>query len=498
MYRADFVGRSRELEVLDSLWDSNRATLLILYGRRRVGKTRLLTHWLSQRPEQGLYWVAEPASTLTQLRSFSQSLMSFMDPEAEVPGDFSFSTWELALRQLANYAQNRRVALFIDEVTYLIDVDPGFVGVLQKIWDRWLSDSNVMLVLSGSQMGLMQKHLLQYDAPLYGRATAHIQLPPLPYGTTADYFPEYGPADRVAVYGMWGGVPAYWERLDSRQPVLENFRLNVLPAHAWMVDESRILLQDFITDMHNYVGILRAVANGQQTLGEISARTGLDGSKASFYLSVLRDTGFVRRDVPISQRGQDSRRGRYVVTDPYLRFFYRFISAHQSKLALGQTRPVMQQIEDTLSEFLERNTWLEMCRDWTLLAGAHEALPVSVDEVGAEWASNYAVDVVGLREGEPCLVLGDCHWRPEPIGLEEVDALVKKTAPVVTAFGKQTEWRVQYVLFSAAGWTDEAAARADWLVNTSTTARGKQRWRPEGVTMVDLPTVDRDLAAWGV
>ena len=174
VYKRQFVGRSRELEVLDSLWASNRATLLILYGRRRVGKTRLLTHWLGQRPDQGLYWVAEPASSLTQLRSFSQALMSFMDPEAEVPGDFSFSTWELALRQLANFAQNRRVAMFIDEVTYLIDVDAGFVGTLQKIWDRWLSDSNVMLVLSGSQMGLMKKHLLEYEAPLYGRATAHI------------------------------------------------------------------------------------------------------------------------------------------------------------------------------------------------------------------------------------------------------------------------------------------------------------------------------------
>jgi len=496
MYRAEFVGRSRELEILDNLWASNRATLLILYGRRRVGKTRLLTHWLGRLPEQGLYWVAEPASTLTQLRSFSQALMSFMDPDADVPGDFTFSTWELALRQLANYAQNRRVALFIDEVTYLIDVDAGFVGTLQKIWDRWLSDSNVMLVLSGSQMGLMQKHLLEYEAPLYGRATAHIQLPPLPYGTTADYFPEYGPADRVAVYGMWGGVPAYWERLDANRPVLENFRLNVLPAHAWMVDESRILLQDFITDMHNYVGILRAVANGQQTLGEIGQRTGLDGSKASFYLSVLRDTGFVRRDVPISQRGQDSRRGRYVVTDPYLRFFYRFISAHQSKLALGQVGPVMQQIEETLSDFLERNTWLELCRTWTLLAGGHGELPVDVEEVGAEWASSYMIDVVGLNETEQCLVLGDCFWRPGPVGLDELDALVKKTAHVIPK--GDGEWRVQYVLFSSSGWTDEARARADWLVSTSATARGRQRWRPEGVRLVDLPTVDRDLTEWAV
>lgn len=247
--------------------------------------------------------------------------MNFMDPEAEVPPDFTFSTWELAFRQLALFAQTRRVALFIDEITYIIDVDSKFVGVLQKVWDRWLSDSNVMLAFAGSQMGLMRQHLLDYDAPLYGRATSQMQLPPLPYGTTYDYFPEYTAEERVKLYAMWGGVPAYWERLDANLSITDNLRRNILPAHAWMIDESRILLQDFITDLNNYVGILRAISDGQQLMSDISSRTGLNSSKASFYLSVLRDTGFVVRDVPISQRNTDSRRGRYIITDPYLRFF---------------------------------------------------------------------------------------------------------------------------------------------------------------------------------
>ena len=197
MFRAAFVGRSRELQVLNNLWGSSRAALLILYGRRRVGKTRLLTHWLQQQPGRGLYWVAEPTSALSQLRSFSQALMFLMDPEAEVPPDFTFSTWELAFRQLSLYAQGKRIAVFIDEVTYVIDVDPEFVGVLQKVWDRWLSDSNLMLALAGSQMGLMRQHLLDYSAPLYGRATTQIQLPPLPSGTTTAYFPDYAAEQRV-------------------------------------------------------------------------------------------------------------------------------------------------------------------------------------------------------------------------------------------------------------------------------------------------------------
>lgn len=495
MYRTPFVGRSRELEVLDNLWQSARATLLILYGRRRVGKTRLLAHWLNAHEHEGLYWVAEPAAALTQLRSFSRALMSFIDPETEVPDDFTFATWEQALRQLSLYAQERRIAIFIDEVTYLIDVNPDFVGLLQKTWDQWLSQSNVMMALCGSQMGLMQSHLLEYEAPLYGRATAQVKLPPLPFGTTRDYFPNYDAAQRLQVYAMWGGVPAYWERLDPNRPVLENLRLNILPSHSWMVDESRILLQDFIQDLHNYVGILRAIADGEQALGEISDRTGLSGSKASFYLSVLRDTGFVERRVPISQRGTDSRRGRYFVTDPYLRFFYRFLSSNQSKLALGQMEQVLEQIEEHLPAFIRNNTWDELCREWLLRASARGEIPLPVEEVGSEWSKDFEVDVVSIDESGCNFVLGDCLWDTEPAGPEALQALVDKTAAVLPRKGKSS---VYYTLFSASGWTDETHAAAEALLMGAESGRGKKRWQPVGYRLLDLEEVDRDLVAWSV
>lgn len=502
MYRAGFVGRSRELEVLDTLWNSPKAMLLILYGRRRVGKTRLLTHWLRRYPGQGLYWVAEPTSSLSQLRSFSQAIMAFMDPDADIPPEFTFSSWELALRQLARHAQDKRVALFIDEVTYLIDVDSEFVGMLQKIWDHWLSDANLMLVLSGSQMGIMRRHLLDYQAPLYGRATAQMQLLPLPYGATADFFPTYSAADRVALYAMWGGVPAYWERLDGNLSVLENLRQTILPAHSWMVDESRILLSDFITDMHNYVGILRAIADGRQTMGEISKRTGLASAKASFYLSVLRDTGFVTREVPVSHRDrEDSRSGRYIVTDPYLRFFYRFVSANQSKLALGQLQPLLNQIEEDLPTFIEINTWQELAREWLLRAAANGALPVAVDDVGSEWGGGQEIAVVGYSAGSEALVMGDCVWGDAPAGPERVEALLRRAAhavPRTAGGGKAADEAddappVYFVVFSRAGWTAEAQAKAAQLAEGG---RGKRRWQPLGIRLLDLATVDRDLAAW--
>jgi len=493
LFRSPFVGRSRELEVLDNLWESAKATLLILYGRRRVGKTRLLTHWLQRYEKDSLYWVAEPASALTQLRSFSQALMTFVDPQVEVPLDFSFSTWELAFRQLARYAQERRIALFIDEVTYLVDGNPDFVGILQKTWDMWLSDSNLMLVLSGSQMGLMRKHLLDYEAPLHGRASAQMELPPLPYGTTKDYFPDYTAADRLTLYAMWGGVPAYWERLDPALPVMENLRRNILPAHSWMVDESRILLQDFITDLHNYVGIMRAIADGQPAISQISDRTGLTGGKASFYLSVLRDTGFVVRKVPITQRGKDSRRGRYFVTDPYLRFFYQFMSAHQSQLALGQLQPILESIQEGLPSFIDNNTWQELCREWLLMASANGEIPVPVEEVGSEWTNNYALDVVGISDADNVLVLGNCFWEETPVGPEIVEELVRRTSTIVPK--NNDLWSVYYVVFSACGWTEEARAEAQQAIAQ---AGQPNRWVPAGISLLDLEKVDADLNRWSV
>ncbi|MFO7684369.1 MAG: ATP-binding protein [Chloroflexota bacterium] len=495
MFRTAFVGRSRELETLDRLWASERAALLILYGRRRVGKTRLLAQWLEAHAEDGFYWVAEPASPLSQLRSFSQALMSFMDPEVEIPPDFTFASWELAFRQVSTFAQNRRVAVFIDEITYLIDSDAKFVGLLQKVWDRWLSDANIMLAMAGSQMGMMRKHLLDYDAPLYGRATATVELPALPYGTMGEYFPDYSAEERVSVFAMWGGVPAYWERLEPTQAVMENLRQIILPGNAWMVDESRILLQDFITDLHHYVGVMRAIADGQQAMSYISKRTGLPSSKVSFYLSVLRDTGFVAREIPVTQLGTDSRRGRYRVTDPYLRFFYRYISAYQSKLALGQYGPALDLIEESLPAFIEANTWQELCREWLLRASANGLIPVPIEEVGGEWTNNFDIDVAGISETEKSMVLGDCFWRDAPMGPDVISELVQNINVILP---KDDEvWQVYVTMFASSGWTDEAQEQARNIVLAGSN-RGRRRWRSFGIRLLDLPAVDADLTQWSI
>ena len=397
--KPSFVGREAELQLLDRLWARPEATLLILYGRRRVGKTRLLTYWLrqgdagetgqEQTARRVLYWVAEPSSARDQLRSFSQAVYNFANPQAPAPEDFTYANWQQAWQQVAALAQIERLGLLLDEFTYLLEIDPSIAGQLQNLWDQTLSRSNLFLVICGSHLGMMLRHTLSYQAPLYGRATAQLRLQPLPFGMTARYFPGFDADERVAIYAIWGGIPAYWERLDPAATLSDNIRHELLTANNLMQAEPRLLLQDFVNEPHNYVGILRAIANDARTQGEIAAFSGLAQGHVSQYLSILQDAGFVERRVPVTQ-GERTRLGRYHIVDPYLRFYYRFLASRQSQLALGIQEQSLAEIKRHLRDFIGANTWEELCREWLLRASAQQAVPVLVDQVGSAWTARRA------------------------------------------------------------------------------------------------------------
>lgn len=490
-----FIGRKDELDLVNRLWDSNQSELIILYGRRRIGKTRLLTHWMNEHREHGLYWMAEPTSAVDQLRSFSQAIANFADPDEPAPLDFTYANWEQALKQVALLARGQRLALFIDEITYLMDINPSIIGTFQKVWDHRLTDSNVLLALSGSQMGLMQKELLSYQAPLYGRSTAQVRLSPLPFGVTAQYFPDYTSKERVAMYAIYGGVPAYWERLDPNISVMENVQIQLRPSNAWMLDEHRLLLQDFITDLYNYVGIMRAMANGAQTLSEIGKMNGLSSTHMTSYLGILRETGFVERKVPVTQRNTKSRLGRYQVTDPYLRFYYRFLAAYQSKLAMGQQEQVLHSIEENMPEFIQAGTWQELCQEWLLRASSRGILPIPIEEVGGEWKRNFNIDVVGISETEKSIILGCALWRDEPGRLNDIQEVIRLTGNVIP---KTEDWKVHYVCFSANGWTQDAMNQAESLLVEEKGSRSRIRWEFTGIRLLDLNEVDHDLIEWSI
>jgi AAA+ ATPase superfamily predicted ATPase len=489
MEKAPFIGRERELNLIHRLWQSQKAELLILYGRRRVGKTRLLTHWLEVDQPRALFWVAEPTSAYDQLRSFSQAVYNFANPGLPAPDNFTYASWAQAFQQIARLAQDERLAVIIDEFTYLMAVEAGISGVLQNTWDHTFKETNLFLAISGSHIGMMERDLLSYQAPLYGRATALLKLQPMPFADTREFFPRYRPDERVAVYAMLGGIPAYWERFDPAASIDQNIRNQFLETNTLLQDEPRLLLQDFVSEAHNYVAILRAIAFGNRTPKEIAGFTGLTDKHVPAYLSKLVDTGFVERRTPVTAPAS-TRSGRHYITDPFLRFYFRFLSRRQAQLALGVQDQALEEIKRHLLDFIGTHTWEELCQEWVLRAGAQGKLPFSPDQVGSVWTKNAQVDVVGINSMEKTLILGECKWSPKEMGRSVLRVLVEKTVEVVPGDGK---WKVAYLGFARGGWTAEAQQYANELAKRD--LKG-ENWQVAGMQLLDLQQVDHDLAGW--
>ena len=437
----EFVGREQELSLLDAQWQAPGARFLVLYGRRRVGKTALLVNWIERSGNRTLYWVASPTSAAAQLRSFSQAVYEFANPGVVVSDDFTYTSWEQAWREIANSARQGRLALFIDEFTYLLEVTPGIAGQLQNFWDQVLSKADLFLCLSGSHLGMMKRTFLSYQAPLYGRATTQIHLQPLPFGLSGAYFPHYTPVDRVAIYAMFGGIPAYWERIDPGKSVSQNIKTQLLSANNLMQAEPALLLHDFVSDLHNYVAILTAIANGARTPKEIAAVAGLPNVQVPKYLSVLAEAGFVERRVSITA-ASTSRTGRHHITDPYLRFYFRFLAARQRQFALKIQDSALAEISRHLIDFIGTHTWEELCREWVLRAGAVGALPFMPDEVGSVWNRTAQVDVAGINTMEKTLILGECKWTLEAVSRKVIAEFVEEKAARVVP--EQGQWRVYF------------------------------------------------------
>ncbi len=484
-----FIGRKQEIEALNTFWQRNGASLLVVYGRRRVGKTSLLTHWLQTQPiPHALYWVAQPSSAADQLRQFSQAVYRFENPDGTSLETFSYQSWEQALEQVARLAETKRLTLIIDEFTYLLARSPELAGLFQNVWDHLLKQRNLFLIICGSHLGMMQRHVLAYQAPLYGRASAQMHVQPLPFGSTQAYFPAYDAAERVAIYAMFGGVPAYWERIEQSLSISENIRQQLLSPNNLMQAEPRLLLQDFVREPDNYISIFSAIANGYRTQKEMKTFTGLAQGHISSYLNVLESANFIERRIPITA-GARSRQSRYHITDPYLRFYYRFLTARQSQLALGVQEPALAEIRRHLLDFIGTYTWEEICREWVLRAGAAGKLSYLADQVGSYWDKTVQVDVVGINRMEKTLILGECKWSPKQMGTDILKTLVTKTEKVVP---NQGNWRVLYVGMARGGWSSSGQSYAGRKAAVSS---GKN-WQATDAVLVDLNQIDTELASW--
>lgn len=462
-----FTGRKRELQALEHFYNTPEAGLMILFGRRRVGKTSLLTHFMEgkQIMEErgsggGFYWMATTHNSVYQLRDFSQAIFRY-DPRftAAPPADFTFPDWEAAFRHLAEaVAQFPEPQLVvIDEFTYLVRNEPAITSLLQKLWDHHLSKiANLRLVLTGSLVGMMEREVISYQAPLYGRATSLLRLRPLPYAALIELFPERRADERVAIYAVTGGVPAYLNLFSRAKSFLSALRKECLIPGSIMLGDPAVMLHEQLKEPQSFESILSVIANGYHKWGDIAKMAGIAETSLGHYLRILEELELAERRDPIFAK-PEGKKGQYYLQDHFLQFYYRFLVPHLSKIDRGYLDVVVDQIFQDLRPFIGTHVFEELCREWTLAAGVTGLLGFDPEVVGSYWQQyrgrGVQLDVVAGNQRLKKLFIGEAKWGRGNVSRAILTDLIErsKRMPQVVE-----GWHVQYALFSREGFTEAA------------------------------------------
>lgn len=428
-----FLDRDRELEFLQRRFGSSRAELLIIYGRRRVGKTELLRRFCEGKPH--LFFVGSQTTTEEQLRDFSRVVAAL--PGSPLPPGAVFGSWQDAIRVLDSLGHKRRFVAVLDEFPYLLAAEPGLASIIQNLWDHSLRRSKLCLILCGSQVSVMESEVLGQTSPLYGRRTGQWQVDPLAVHDIARFFPAYPPEDVIRTYGIVGGMPAYVTQFDPEAPLAENVIRHILSRGTFLYDEVDFLLMQELRDVARYHAALSALAAGTTQLHEIArAMFGPAGGNPIQYLNRLRNLHIVERVVPATVRQPDrAKHVIYRISDPFVRFWFRFAAPNRSALEQGRSREVWEQrIRPQLDQHMGP-IFEQVARQHVWRLAATGSLPITPDHVGTWWDREEELDVVAVRHETREAWLAECLWSSSQVHPRELDELTRKAAHFQTRTG---------------------------------------------------------------
>ncbi|MBN1889443.1 MAG: ATP-binding protein [Thermoflexales bacterium] len=469
---ASFVNRELELQGLNRFIEQPGAHFVVVYGRRRVGKTTLLTTWAEQSGLPTLYWVAKRDPARALMANLAQTVYAWEHGLDQADIEIHPPSWEAVFQMIAQAVGSRRAIVILDELPYALQQDAGMGSHIQAAWDHMFKDSQILLFLAGSHVGIMTE-LMSYQAPLYGRLTAQLPVMPLSFASIREFLPRYDVHKRLAVYAILGGVPAYLERWDDRGTLGANVERLFLQRTGWFRNEPLVLVSDLTQrETTNYEAILKAIADGRHNREEIAAFTAIPTSAMSHYLPRLMDLKLVERRVPATvplAQIKTSKQSRYHLSDPFLRFYYRFVDPNLHLIERGLTHRLWQMMEDNFRAFVALS-FEDLCRDWVLRQAQAGGLPFMPDNVGTHWSPDVQVDVVAIAWREKQILLGECKWGEQPVNRSVVTELIQTKTPKVlhTLPDKGEGWTVHYAFFgrsefSAAAQSEAAQVHAQLL-----------------------------------
>lgn len=404
----DLFDRDAEWKALATLWGKSRPDLVFVVGRRRVGKSYLLSRFARQ--VGGVYYQATRRTEAEQLGSLSRVIGEHFEDPALQSG-VTFPEWEDLFRYVTKRADGSPFLLVLDEFPYLAAAAPALPSIIQSLWDHEWEGTRIKLVLSGSYITAMNR-LEEVDQPLYGRRTGKLMIGPFSFADAARFMPAYGVREQLQAYGLFGHLPGNLSLVDPGRPLAENVAEALLSPTGRLVDEAQHMLDAFTFDAHVHYSIVEAIAAGEQTWSGITKRVGRSGGSLLRPLQWLEEMQVIARVAPITEMAPvRSRRVLYRVVDPYVAFWHRTVSKLVNAGSLGLVEPERlwnEVIEPGLDDYMGP-VFEEVCRDF--VRRNPDRLPFRPLRVGEWWdaTSTRQVDVVAVgAQGD--LLVGECKW----------------------------------------------------------------------------------------
>ena len=405
-----FIGREKELNALDKLYKSDKFEFIVIYGRRRVGKTELMNQFIGDK--KSIYFMGVESNEKQNLENFSNSIIEF---SSGIQAETSFASFQAALEYVFRLAQKERMILAIDEYPYVARSSKSLASTLQLLIDKYKDTSKLMLILCGSSMSYMEDHVLAYKAPLYGRRTAQMKILPFDFEESCRYFNNLSDEDKALMYGIVGGTPQYLLQMSDKLSVEENIKNTYLNPMSFLYEEPVNLLKQEVREPAIYTAIITAIATGHTRMSEISTKVGEDTNVCSNYLKNLMSLGMVQREIPYGEKA--SRKSVYSIEDNMFCFWYRFVMDNNSIIARGAADMVYKRIEPELSNYMGR-VFEEICKQYLwkqLLAGN---VPVEFVSLGRWWGNDpiqkrqAEIDIMGQQDSDSA-IFAECNWTNE-------------------------------------------------------------------------------------
>ena len=452
-----FIGREREITALDKLYNSNKFEFAVIYGRRRVGKTALINHFMDDK--ESIYFMGVESNEKQNLENFSKSIIEY---SSGIEAETSFLSFQAALEYVFKLSERKRLILVIDEYPYVARSSKSLASTLQLLIDKYKDTSKLMLILCGSSMSYMEDEVLAYKSPLYGRRTAQMKILPFSFNEACRYLKNYSDEDKALAYGIVGGTPQYLLQIDDRLSIEDNIKNTYLNPISFLYEEPTNLLKQEVREPAIYTAIITAIAVGASRMSDISNKVGEDSNICANYLKSLINLGIIKKETPYGEKS--SRKSIYSINDNMFRFWYRFVPGNNSIIMRGAADIVYKRIEPQLSEYMGA-VFEEICKQylWNLLLNGNS--PVEFSELGRWWGNDpiekkqTEIDIMGEQDKQTAL-FGECKWTNEKVDLGVLETLIKRSKLFSYV-------NVHLYLFSKSGFTKGCIDKANELGNVS-------------------------------